>query len=190
MGATPEELMDEPKLGDRVTFTGIVEKSRERWRRVSYKETPLPAFEGWLWAQGRTGTTRHPRNEGIVVGKRVYVSMENDDGLWVADGVQKFTAYLVAYHLRRNPVIVRLDQMTGFFRSQPTVTTEQANATRVNLVSELDAVLYDGGSGMLGGSPQWDDYLSDVADAILAKFTVTRPSTPTAEQENSNGTEQ
>jgi hypothetical protein len=106
--------MSELVLGDRVTFTGtVVKNSHERWRGiVTYEDAPLPAFLGHNWVTNNE-IVRHPVAEGIVVGKRHYVPMENDEGIWSPSyRADYFTGYLVAYHLARNPVIVRLDQIT------------------------------------------------------------------------------
>lgn len=108
--------MPEFKLGDRVRFTGTVTKDGSYWRGVHYRDAPPPEFIGYNWSESRTDETRnavthHPRTEGVIVGKRRYTSMVHDEGLWVPDGVQVFTGYLVAYHLSRNPVIVRADQI-------------------------------------------------------------------------------
>lgn len=109
--STVEKTAQEPKLGDRVTFTGTVEKNlTRRWGTVRYDDAPLPGFVGYQWAHGNE-VTQNPVSEGVIVGKRRYTSMDNDEGIWIPDGVQAFTAYLVAYHLSRKPVIVRLDQM-------------------------------------------------------------------------------
>ena len=99
-------------LGDRVHFTGTVVKNKAHWGTVRYEDAPLPAFLGQNWAKDNN-TIVHSVSEGIVVGKRRYTSMDNDEGIWVPDGVQIFTGYLVAYHLSRKPVIVRLDQIVG-----------------------------------------------------------------------------
>jgi len=103
--------MTDHQLGDRVKFTGTVRKADMGWpREVRYEDAPPPGFVGYQWANGND-VTHHPRTEGIIVGKRRYTSMENDEGLWIPDGVQVFDAYLVAWHMRRNPVIVREDQI-------------------------------------------------------------------------------
>lgn len=102
----------ERQLGDRVQFSGIVKKADD-WRVVSYVDAPPPGFVGYAQngGGGQWGETFHPRTEGVIVGKRRYTSMENDEGTWIPDGVQVFEAYLVAWHMRRKPVIVRADQM-------------------------------------------------------------------------------
>ena len=102
----------EPKLGDRVKFAGTVIKSAGgRYNLVRYEDGPLPGFVGYQWAHGNE-VTQNLVSKGVIVGKRRYTSMENDEGgCWAPDGVQIFTAYLVAYHLARKPVMVRLDQM-------------------------------------------------------------------------------
>lgn len=106
--------MSSRELGDRVTFTGTVKKVRRHgWREVVYEDAPPPGFVGYEWAPGKNGVTFNPVTEGVIVGKRRYTSMYNDEGIWMPDGAQVFEAYLVAYHLRRNPVIVREDQIVG-----------------------------------------------------------------------------
>jgi len=110
-----EKALIEPKLGDRVRFTGTVVKSGTHWNQVAYKDAPAPYFEGYGLDEDRKWVlTKHYKAEGFIVGKRLYRSMESDEGIWMPDGVQKFTAYLVAYHLSRKPVMVRLDQMAPF----------------------------------------------------------------------------
>lgn len=104
--------MSDLKLGDRVKFTGTVVKSKRNWDTVRYEDAPLPGFQGMNWATNND-VTHHAVSEGVVVGKRRYASMENDEGIWIPDGVQIFTAYLIAYHLSRKPVIVRLDQIVS-----------------------------------------------------------------------------
>ncbi|MDJ0323186.1 hypothetical protein QMG61_05340 [Cryobacterium sp. PH31-AA6] len=101
-----------------MTFTGTVEKTKQPWEGVFYEDRPLPGFEGYQWANGNA-VTKNLISEGVIVGKRRYTSMENDEGIWVPDGAQIFTAYLVAYHLSRKPVIVRLDQMTLTTTTEP-----------------------------------------------------------------------
>lgn len=99
-------------LGDRVQFAGTVVKSKRNWDTVRYEDAPLPAFLGQNWAKDNN-TVVHSVSEGVVIGKRRYTSMENDEGIWVPDGAQTFIGYLVAYHLSRKPVIVRLDQIVA-----------------------------------------------------------------------------
>ena len=110
--------MTEFKLGDRVRFTGIVVKDHQYWESVRYRDAPPPEFIGYNWSEKRTDETRnavthYPITEGVVVGKRRYRSMGMEDGIWIPDMIQDFTGYLVAYHLSRNPVIVRVDQIEG-----------------------------------------------------------------------------
>lgn len=102
--------MSDLKLGDRVKFTGTVRKSKMHWGTVRYEDAPLPAFLGHNWAKDNK-TVVHSVSEGVVVGKRRYTSMDHDEGIWIPDGVQIFTAYLIAWNLSRSPVIVRLDQI-------------------------------------------------------------------------------
>lgn len=102
--------MTELELGDRVKFTGTVKKTTRHWQTVRYEDAPLPGFTGYKWVNGNAETF-HPVAEGIVTGKRLYRSMDNDEGLWIPDGVQSFTGYLIAWHLSKHPVIVRLDQI-------------------------------------------------------------------------------
>lgn len=115
----------ELKLGDKVTFTGTVKKkAADKWRGlITYEDAPLPGFEGYAWTKPvEESSTFHPRSEGFVVGKRYYASMERDReyGIWIPTWSHDtdemnflgFTGYLVAWHLSRKPVIVRLDQMT------------------------------------------------------------------------------
>jgi len=112
MATTTNETAQEPKLGDRVTFTGVVAKETSYREGVRYVDAPPPCFEGYsLTPERKWLLNKHPRTEGVIVGKRLYRSMENDEGIWVPNGAQQFTAYLVAYTLNRNPVMVRLDQM-------------------------------------------------------------------------------
>lgn len=110
------------QLGDRVTILGTVEKmsGKElrgndiRWGCVRYRDTGVPGFTGYAQKKDGTeewGETFTPHTEGRIMGVRNYTSMENDEGIWIPDGVQVFTAYLVAWHMRRKPVIVREDQM-------------------------------------------------------------------------------
>lgn len=113
-------------LGDRVQFTGTVVKSARNWGGVRYEDAPVPGFEGYKKGATKTPAgystwepTFTPHAEGVVVGKRRYTSMENDEGIWVPDGVQEFTAYLIAYHLSRKPVIVRLDQIATINTEEP-----------------------------------------------------------------------
>jgi hypothetical protein len=100
-------------LGDRVRFIGTIKKSVERWRgQIDYVEAELPEFIGYAWADGKNGVSHNKIDAGVIVGKRRYVPMENDEGLWISyPSSFAFTGYLVAYHLARNPVIVRLDQI-------------------------------------------------------------------------------
>lgn len=100
---------DDLQLGDRVKFTGTVRKAPV-YSDVRYEDAPLPGFPGYKWANGWDATFT-PYPEGIITGKRIYRSMMNDEGIWIPDGTQSFTAYLVAWHLSRKPVMVRLDQM-------------------------------------------------------------------------------
>jgi len=107
---------EELKLGDRVTITGTVEKARGNdsftWGSVRYRDAKVPGFVSAARNElGAWHETFTPHPDGVIVGKRRYTSMENDEGIWIPDGVQEFTAYLVAYHLSRKPVIVRADQM-------------------------------------------------------------------------------
>lgn len=99
------------KLRDWVRFTGTVAKVKEpSWDSIRYVDRPLPGFIGYGWTPP-IKTTQNYINEGVVMGKRRYTSMVNEEGCWVPDGVQVFTGYLIAYHLSRKPVIVRLDQI-------------------------------------------------------------------------------
>ena len=110
-----QKVLADPQLGDRIEYTGTVVKSGPHWNQVAYKDAPVPYFEGYGLDDDRMWVlTKHHKAEGFIVGKRLYRSMENDEGIWIPDGVQKFTAYLVAYHLSRKPVMVRLDQMAPF----------------------------------------------------------------------------
>lgn len=97
-------------LGDRVRFTGIVVKDDDHWGWVGYKDAPLPGFIGYRWTKGNA-VTKSEIDTGFIVGKRRYTSMAHEEGMWIPDGAQAFTAYLVAYHLQRKPVMVRLDQI-------------------------------------------------------------------------------
>lgn len=102
-------------LGDWVRFTGTVEKYNPQdgygYGVIDYREAPLPGFTGYQWVHGND-VTRSAIDTGVVVGKRRYISMANDEGIWVPNAEEGFTGYLVAYHLARNPVIVRLDQIS------------------------------------------------------------------------------
>lgn len=100
-------------LGDRVRFSGTVEKFYPKGYAcggIEYRDAPLPGFTGYCWANGNAETLNSV-DTGVVIGKRRYVPMENDEGIWVPSSDKHFVGYLVAYHLSRKPVIVRLDQI-------------------------------------------------------------------------------
>ena len=112
--------MEALTLGDRVRFKGTVEKYTPEGRYygvIDYRDAPLPGFIGYRWAHGNDVTQNHI-DTGVVVGKRRYISMENDEGIWIPNAKEGFMGYLVAYHLSRKPVIVRADQITEINRSE------------------------------------------------------------------------
>lgn len=102
--------MKELMLGELVEFTGTMKKVRQAWDHINYVPSGLPYFAGYKWKHGPENT-HHYRNQGVVVGKRHYVSMAHDEGLWYNDGKQEFTGYLIAYDMNRRPVIVSEEQI-------------------------------------------------------------------------------
>lgn len=116
--------VDEFRLGDRVVFDGTWKKVRRvaDWSSIEYVRSKLPGFVGYGRGEGgRWGETWSKRNMGVVVGKRLYRSMVYDEGVWVPDGRQVLTGYLVSYHLSRSPVICSADQMAKIMNQVDTL---------------------------------------------------------------------
>lgn len=102
--------MKDLMLGELVEFTGTMKKIRKSWDRIYYETAGLPYFAGYKWKHGPE-STYHYRTQGVVVGKRHYVSMRYDEGLWYNDQKQEFTGYLIAYDMSRRPIIVSEEQI-------------------------------------------------------------------------------
>ena len=106
------------QLGDRVTMTGAITKyhtGRMSSTRVDtiYLDAPVPVLRS-TYPRGQ-GRIDHPATEGIVVGKRTLrpgrTVYHGGFPEWHASP-EVIEVYLVAFALRRKPVMCRPDQLT------------------------------------------------------------------------------
>ena len=105
------------QLGDRVTMTGTVIKRRtgRTSKRVdtTYQDAPVPVLRS-TYPRGKARVD-HYAVDGIVVGKRTIqpgsTVYHYDMPEW-RPGPETYEVYLVAFALRRKPVMCRPDQLT------------------------------------------------------------------------------
>lgn len=101
--------MDDYTLGQAVLFT------RTLTRRSRWDDTQRVTVKRWE-PEGYPGEPEPAPRRGVVVGTRV---LSNGHAVWMGyeegsewRGVHYFTAYLVAWHLRRKPVLVLPQHLT------------------------------------------------------------------------------
>lgn len=100
------------ELGQRVTFRRPLERvwdhSRKRWT-----DDPKPHLSGWDWYR----EARDRERSGVIVGKRTLangrVHLGSYDEPTTFEAEERFEAYLIAYALRRKPVLVRAEHITA-----------------------------------------------------------------------------
>jgi hypothetical protein len=107
-GIDVERLKDEIVLGQRVRFTRPL-------RRISTHLEGVRGRYGKIWVPLPV-IGKPVEQEGIVVGKRTLANGEN--GWWEEEvgtvfyPKERFTAFLIAFDLRRKPVFVRPEDVT------------------------------------------------------------------------------
>lgn len=101
---------DTPMLGQRVTFTCTLRRGTEYRDREYGGRTTRERWKVWQWEHYPGQPEPAPRL-GILVGIRTLangrVDYEYEEGsVFDVVGAERFTAYLIAYDLRRKPVWV------------------------------------------------------------------------------------
>lgn len=115
-------------FGDRVTFTRSLNRRSEdpaRWPKYTHIRGTAKIWTPERWCgDDNTNPPVEPR-EGIIIGKRTLANGVITWGTYedpdIFRPVEHFTAYVIAYDMRRNPVYVLPEYIT------PTTTQENTD---------------------------------------------------------------
>jgi hypothetical protein len=92
-------MAEEIKLGDSVTFSIVLVRKEQYVQKDVYRKTRRK-----VWANKHV-----PETTGIIVGKRTLsngnTSYDSDAG-WMYAADEYFPAYLVAFDLKKSPVLI------------------------------------------------------------------------------------